>query len=615
VVVSSRPQQPDKPISGVDKEKRIVFKPRLRPELGIELSPILQPLLPDNIIDPCIDEEIVDDIIDSEDIFPEFSDLSEECCLFLGEEFGWEFIDGVCYWNPPKENIIEVGISETDIVIDRECYEDNYRDVLCIDGLVYEGETFNDLVGIPQEVLYNNRPYYVIDITDDVQFYLVWNQDWSAWVLWEEFDVDNGPSGCILQYQSTSNGEPTVGYGVSNVYSLTTWNSCSEIVTDIGSIKHCQQLIVDDEIDFATFPDDDCCDNIIVNLAFYLEKPDSEQCIPEENVTVSIGFYQGNNVNDDLELTTTTISSFDLSTDGYCNWTNLSTEILNYRGEKFKLKLIIEGLNECCDYDFYVDDISVDCVVEDTVTSTTPIKCPGFKLKRVIDNKKSWIYNDGEIINREFAINPDTDIPWRYTNYFEQSGIFEKHSNLVLNSKEMELTFNLCSVDHLDEKLNIFDLIDYKNNFQSFWVKFIEQFVPATTIFVAGEKWCTTDDKICETYGVCGYEHNFNLIDLGLITVDGGTEEDGDEIEFGGGESVPVGESEDGFDTIPDGDYGDNSNPDGLIVIDNFIGSFIPYESHNVERILTLNPDDLELLGNGRDEYLNKFSQPVKITI
>jgi hypothetical protein len=610
VVILSRPQGLDKPIGG-----GTVSKSNLRIGLGVELEPTLGPVLPDKIPDPCdiIDED--GEIIDSVEIFPEFNNLSEECCLFLGEEFGWQFIDDICYWNPPKENIIEVGISETDIIIDRECYQGNYIDVLCIDDLVYKGNTFNGLSGIPQETLYNNKPYYIIEIPEETQLFLIWNESLFGWMLWENFSIDEGPSGCILQYQTTSNGEPTVGYGVSNVYSLTTWNECAEIVTSIGNIKYCQQSIVDDEINFATTPLNDCCDNIVVNLAFYLEKPNAEQCIPEENVTVSIGFYQGNNVNDDLELTTTTISSFDLSTDGYCNWTNLSTEILNYSGEKFKLKLIIEGLNECCDYDFYVDDISVDCIVQDTVTSTTPVKCPGFKLKRVIDNKKSWVYNDGEIINREFAPSPDADIPWRYTNYFEQSGIFEKHSNLVLNSKEMELTFNLCSVDHLDEKLNIFDLIDYKNNFQSFWVKFIEQFVPATTIFVAGEKWCTTDDKICETYSVCGYEHNFNLVDLGLITVDGGTEDNGGELNIGGGESVPVNESEDEFDTTPDGDYGDNNNPDGLIVIDNFIGAFIPNQPFTIERMLTLRPKDLDLLNGGRDEYLNKFSQPVKITI
>ena len=625
VVVNLNSPQPDKPILvGDDLGKTLGL---VRAFIEIEEEPILQPLLPEVLPNPC---DIEDDEDEDEITLPGFTDLSEECCLYLGEEFGWEFIDGVCYWNPPKDNIIEVGISENDIIIDRDCYSGNYIDGLCINGLTYRGVIYDDLVGVPQNELYNNKPYYIIEIPEQTELYLIWNDNLQSWQIWSDFDIDDGPFGCLLHRQSVSDGEPFVGYGSDNVYTTTTFideDATCNLLPNIDEIKRCQLRIedlgleeddIDDDIDDegVNEPDEpeDCCDTINVNLWFYLEKPNSEECEPEDDVTVSLGFYYGNNVNDDIELLTETISTYNLSADGYCNWTNISTQINNYDGQKFKIKLIIDGLKDCCDYNFYVDDISVDCVVEDTILSSTPVKCPGFKLKRIVDNKKSWVYNDGDIINREFAPSTDADIPWRYTNYFEQSGVFEKHSNLVLNSKEMELTFNLCSVDHLDENINIFQLIEYKNNFQNFWVQFIEQFVPATTIFVAGEKWCTTDEKICTTYDECDYDNKFELNDLGLIGLEGGSDVN-DELELGGGETIPVDESDDDFGGEPGGDYGDNSNPNGLITMDNFIGVYIPYESFNTETTLTLSIDDLELLNNGGLEYRNRFAEPIKVVI
>jgi hypothetical protein len=131
---------------------------------------------------------------------------------------------------------------------------------------------------------------------------------------------------------------------------------------------------------------------------------------------------------------------------------------------------IYQGLNCCCKYDIFVDDIRVDCAKQESLLIINDIQCPGFELTRVIDNKKSWVYNPGTpevgiseydnieradgsfgmlngegIVNRTFAPSLDADLPWRYTDYFKQSSVYETHSNLVLNTKELGLTFDMCA--------------------------------------------------------------------------------------------------------------------------------------------------------------------------
>lgn len=146
--------------------------------------------------------------------------------------------------------------------------------------------------------------------------------------------------------------------------------------------------------------------------------------------------------------------------------------------EGYKVSLqFTSGLNCCCVYDIFLDNISFSCSEDEVITEIIKDKCPGFDLVPVIDNKKSWVYNPGNLnysgirnqsgrlidndiinngelgliggygtINRIFAPSPDADLPWRYTDYFNQSSILEKHSNLVLNSKELYLTFDMCSI-------------------------------------------------------------------------------------------------------------------------------------------------------------------------
>jgi hypothetical protein len=54
--------------------------------------------------------------------------------------------------------------------------------------------------------------------------------------------------------------------------------------------------------------------------------------------------------------------------------------------------------------------------------------------------------------------------------------------------------------------LSIQELEQYKKQFQSFWIPFMEQFIPATTIWVAGERWC---NEPCPVISPCDYDFEF----------------------------------------------------------------------------------------------------------
>ena len=374
----------------------------------------------------------------------------------------------------------------------------------------------------------------------------------------------------------------------------------------------------------------------------------------------------------------------------------------------------VSGLNCCCTYDIFLDNFKFNCSDEETIVDIIRNNCPGFDIVPVIDNKKSWVYNPGNlnysnlqnqagiftdntiirngelgliqgygVVNRTFAPSPDADLPWRYTDYFKQSSVLEKHSNLVLNSKELFLTFDMCNiggpcpdgytlsagtetcysntigcpdgytlsagtttcysgetcdclniewslsggtsgatlntqfvgiqdgkrawifdvsgnthsieyrnsssswlifegggggsyqfssttecptstlVDWVDvgalpnfqftgltitegicagtttsattvtltqksdplackTKLTLLELEQYKKTFQSFWVGFVEQFIPATTIFVSGERWCNRPDEICTMYEECDFDFEFVEGDVTTIPNIGG---------------------------------------------------------------------------------------------
>lgn len=56
--------------------------------------------------------------------------------------------------------------------------------------------------------------------------------------------------------------------------------------------------------------------------------------------------------------------------------------------------------------------------------------------------------------------------------------------------------------------LSLYELENYKKTFQSFWIPFMEQFIPATTIWIAGERWC---NEPCTVIDSCDYD--FELVE------------------------------------------------------------------------------------------------------
>tara|TARA_R100001509_G_scaffold52119_1_gene28564 strand:+ start:70003 stop:72738 length:2736 start_codon:yes stop_codon:yes gene_type:complete len=459
-----------------------------------------------------------------------YQNLSEACCSVLGSDLGWEYLDGVCYWNPPTPTpTVQIGLSETDI--------------------------------------------QVLD------------------------------------------------------------------------------------------PD---CTSLTVTASFYLERPDSSDCEANDgqDISASLAIYSGNNVNNASTMVATPQQSYSLSNNGYCQWTTITSNINVNDNTPFKVKVIVEGLKECCNYDIFVDDIAVNCQKQDVIVTEDYTTCPGFNLTKVIDNKKSWVRNTETPINRKFAPSPDAELPWRYTDYFQQSGVYENDSRLVLNSKELFLNFNMKKVqpkcpsgytlfnnqcikqtsscpsgytvsgstcvsgtttvepiiknnfkpinlNGCQEELSIYELINYKKNFQNFWVKFIEQFVPATTIFVSGEKWSNREDEICEVLEPCDYINNFSESGLGLNSTSGIPSVQSTNKNIN--KKANVVSSNDKVTSTKNGDYSDNKT-DKPILFDNFKASFLKKDdSILTSRRLTLRSGELELLKKGQKSYQNKFKEKVYI--
>ena len=172
------------------------------------------------------------------------------------------------------------------------------------------------------------------------------------------------------------------------------------------------------------------------------------------------------------------ITTFNSSTDGFDNWVKLEANITFESSAAFKPCLnnnlfidFTQGMACCCDYDIKFDNVSIICDSQSDKIKVTEPSCVGFDIHRVIDNKKSWVYNPSNPgytqdpfdvvtndlgddtllqgygnINRTFAPSPDADIPWRYTDYWDQSSVLERHSNLVINNKELDMFFDMCAV-------------------------------------------------------------------------------------------------------------------------------------------------------------------------
>ncbi len=80
----------------------------------------------------------------------------------------------------------------------------------------------------------------------------------------------------------------------------------------------------------------------------------------------------------------------------------------------------------------------------------------------------------------------------------------------------MAIVYTSSTVSNTVTYLDLKQLEHYKKTFQSFWLPFMEQFIPATTIWVAGEKWC---NEPCTIIDPCDYDFELNADDTSISQI------------------------------------------------------------------------------------------------
>lgn len=148
------------------------------------------------------------------------------------------------------------------------------------------------------------------------------------------------------------------------------------------------------------------------------------------------------------------------------NWLTYTTvindpEIIKLITNKI-IKLSIKVNSSCVDFCVLLDNIVLDksCITSnrnDVIIS----KNPGFDLKRIVDNKKSWTDVNTQT-NRNFIIaKSNGDSPFRQTNYDLND------ERLIINSKEIDLDVTIASAIetdvwfYLNDNYNILNSIRY----------------------------------------------------------------------------------------------------------------------------------------------------------
>ena len=119
-------------------------------------------------------------------------------------------------------------------------------------------------------------------------------------------------------------------------------------------------------------------------------------------------------------------------------WQHITFKInKSLSGKTIKLGLIMEGFN--CDYNILLDKLKIEeiCIIE-TQEILSDNSCPGFELEKIVDNKKSWIYNE-ELYNRD----------WEHLKYRDTSYL-DYHEKLDINTKEVDLDIDAARAIEYD---------------------------------------------------------------------------------------------------------------------------------------------------------------------
>jgi hypothetical protein len=150
------------------------------------------------------------------------------------------------------------------------------------------------------------------------------------------------------------------------------------------------------------------------------------------------------------------------------NWLTYTTvindpEIIKLITNK-RIKLSVKVNFSCVDFCVLLDNIVLDksCITSnrnDVIIS----KNPGFNLKRIVDNKKSWTDITTQT-NRNFIIaKSNGDTPFRQTNYDLND------ERLIINSKEIDLDITIASaietdvLFYLNDNYNVLNSTRYCN--------------------------------------------------------------------------------------------------------------------------------------------------------
>lgn len=148
---------------------------------------------------------------------------------------------------------------------------------------------------------------------------------------------------------------------------------------------------------------------------------------------------------DGLSAFTTSLTPNVLSS----NWLHFNT-LISDEGiiseiENRKIKISLNINSSCGNFCVLVDNISLDKNCETVERNDIFVsKSPGFTLNRIIDNKKSWVKNDTEVIRTFDIHNVNTGADIRQTKYDSND------ERLVINTKEIDLDISIAKAIEYD---------------------------------------------------------------------------------------------------------------------------------------------------------------------
>jgi len=165
-----------------------------------------------------------------------------------------------------------------------------------------------------------------------------------------------------------------------------------------------------------------------------------------ENLTQALFNQSGlQNTSDDITIFTDSLPTDSFNSDWLSFNTDITDPVVLSAITNQKIKINLKLNHTCGDICILMDNIKLNknC----STTSNTNIfvtECLGFKLEKIIDNKKSWLANTTPV-NRDFRVfNANGLYPIRQTNYDIDN------ERLIINTKEIDLDINIAAAIETD---------------------------------------------------------------------------------------------------------------------------------------------------------------------